>query len=84
MREIMTQLIKPDYYKAPNNQNLQVMDVIKGWNLHCNFYLANAIKYILRFKATSKAKRIEDLQKAITYLTFEIEALREIKEVNND
>lgn len=46
-------------------------DVIRDWGL--NFNKGNALKYIAR--AGKKNDEIEDLQKAIQYLEFEIEYL---------
>lgn len=46
-------------------------DVIREWGL--NFNLGSAIKYISR--AGRKGDKIEDLQKAVQFLEFEIEAL---------
>jgi hypothetical protein len=48
------------------NLNIECIDVVR----HMNFNLGNAIKYIWR--ADSKGKRLEDLQKAIWYLNDEI------------
>lgn len=48
-------------------------DVIREWGL--NFNLGSAVKYISR--AGRKGDKIEDLQKAVQFLKFEIEALEE-------
>jgi hypothetical protein len=47
--------------------------VIRDWDL--NFNLGSAVKYIAR--AGRKDDKIEDLAKAIQYLHFEIEAIKE-------
>ena len=47
--------------------------VIGDWDL--NFNLGSAVKYIAR--AGRKDDKIEDLAKAIQYLHFEIEAIKE-------
>ena len=46
--------------------------VIEDWDL--DFYLGNAVKYISR--AGRKGPAIDDLQKAVQYLYFEIEKLQ--------
>ena len=48
---------------------MQCKDVIEAFDL--GFNLGNVIKYVLR--AGKKDDKIADLQKAIQYLTFEIE-----------
>ena len=56
----------PTYYKRGS---IQVWDFIRDQEL--NFHLGNAIKYICR--ADHKYDDIEDLSKAIHYLSNEIE-----------
>ena len=56
----------PNYYRRGS---VQVWDFIRDQNL--NFHLGNAIKYICR--ADHKHDDIEDLSKAIHYLSNEIE-----------
>jgi hypothetical protein len=56
----------PKYYRRGS---IQVWDFIRDQNL--NFHLGNAIKYICR--ADHKYDDIEDLSKAIHYLSNEIE-----------
>lgn len=72
--------IRPAYYSAPNNPRLRVQNVIEGWNFHKNFYIGNVIKYILRDKHDTPEGRIEDLNKATTYIAMEIENIK--KEYN--
>jgi len=57
----------PEYYKRGS---IQVWDFIRDQEL--NFHLGNAIKYICR--ADHKYDDIEDLSKAIHYLSNEIES----------
>lgn len=66
--------INPNYYFGTNG--LETRTVIEEFNL--NFNKGNAVKYILRSgkKTLYHEGVIEDLQKAITYLTFEIERLK--------
>jgi hypothetical protein len=61
--------IRPEHYKVGK---YEPKDVIRDWDL--NFNKGNAIKYIAR--AGRKNDEIEDLQKAIQYLQFEIDYLR--------
>jgi hypothetical protein len=56
----------PDYYKRGS---LDVWDFIRDQGL--NFHLGNAIKYICR--AGYKDSKIDDLAKAIHYLSNELE-----------
>jgi hypothetical protein len=56
----------PSYYKRGS---IQVWDFIRDQGL--NFHLGNAIKYICR--AGYKESKIDDLKKAIHYLTNELE-----------
>lgn len=57
----------PSHYIASNG--LQVRTVIESFEL--GFNLGNVIKYTLR--AGKKGNKVQDLQKAVEYLTFEIE-----------
>ncbi len=43
---------------------------------HMTFCLGNAIKYLWRQGKKDPERRVEDLEKARQYLTFEIERLR--------
>lgn len=71
------QHIRPNYYIAPNNANLSVQKVIEAWNLHKNFYVANVVKYVLREQKQSTPEgRINDLQKAATYIAMEIDNIK--------
>lgn len=51
------------------------IEVVEAWGL--NFYRANALKYIARAgkKDTTKEGTIKDLEKAISYLRREVNAL---------
>ena len=59
----------PQYYKRGS---IEVWDFIRDQSL--NYHLGNAIKYICR--AGYKDDPIEDLKKAIHYLTNELEHVR--------
>ncbi len=65
----MDNINHPAHYKG---NNLECIQVIEAFDL--GFCLGNAIKYILR--AGKKGCRKEDLQKAIWYLTHELEDSR--------
>jgi len=61
----------PDYYKRGR---ADVWDFIRDQGL--NFHLGNAIKYICR--AGHKDSKIQDLEKAIHYLTNELDNEKDI------
>lgn len=63
----------PNHYLA--NTGHEVIDVIQAWNM--NFNKGNAIKYIARSGKKDPAKTIEDLEKAIFYLNYEINSLKQ-------
>jgi hypothetical protein len=65
-------LARPSYY---TRGTIEVWDFIRDQEL--NYFLGNAIKYICR--AGYKDCRIEDLQKAITYLEKELENVTAIE-----
>ena len=67
--------IRPDHYGGDQNP-FEPIKVIQHYNL--NFERGNAIKYILR--AGKKNDEIEDLEKAATYLKFEIDKLKRRKQ----
>jgi translation initiation factor 2B subunit (eIF-2B alpha/beta/delta family) len=70
------QVVKPDHYQGKGG--LQAIDVIEAFGL--GFSLGNVIKYVLR--AGKKEDRLQDLEKAMEYLKFEIENTKRIvKEV---
>ena len=56
----------PSHY---NQGKYEVIDVINDWNL--NFNLGNVVKYVAR--AEYKNNAIEDLEKAMFYLNYEIQ-----------
>jgi len=49
--------------------------VINSW--HLNFNLGNALKYIAR--CDYKGQKVDDLQKAITYLQWEVDKCQDQK-----
>lgn len=64
MNDIIT---KPSHY---TDGKIEVIDFIQDKQL--NFSRGNAIKYICRAGKKDPNKEIEDLQKAIQYIKFEI------------
>ena len=65
----VTTFYNPPYY---NRGKIQVWDFIRDQEL--NYHLGNAVKYVCR--AGHKGDSLEDLDKAIHYLTNERDALR--------
>ena len=63
----------PDHYLK--NTGHEVIDVINAWKL--NFELGNAVKYIARAGKKNKEKTEEDLRKALWFINFEIDELKE-------
>ena len=61
----------PDHYNK-GNPVYEPYKVIREWG--CNFNIGSAIKYLARYNA--KWNPIEDLKKAIKYIEFEIDALK--------
>lgn len=60
--------MRPPYYGGEDSP-YEVVKVIRAWGL--NFQTGNALKYIARAGKKDKSKRLEDVQKAITYLQIE-------------
>ncbi len=58
--------VSPDHYKGSGG--IQAIDVIEQFGL--NYRLGNVVKYLLR--AGKKDDRLQDLQKALAYLTREV------------
>ena len=57
----------PDHYQSGK---IEAIDLISSFNL--NFAMGNALKYILRAGKKPSSSKIEDIQKAIWYLQYEI------------
>ena len=66
-------VVHPSHY---NQGKYEVIDVINDWRL--NFNLGNVIKYVAR--ADYKNNAIEDLEKAMFYLQYEINARKNKEE----
>ena len=65
------QVKKPKHYAE--GRKYEPKDVIRDWGL--NFNLGSAVKYLAR--AGRKDDIIQDLSKAIEYIQFEIDAIKE-------
>lgn len=68
-------MIRPDYY-TPDSA-YEPRKVIKSWGLDWN--LGNAVKYIARCGKKANNSKLIDLEKAMTYIGFEIEDDNEVK-----
>ena len=68
-------LIRPDYYNP--DSDYEPRKVIKAWGLDWN--LGNALKYIARCGKKANNSKLIDLEKAMTYIGFEIEDDNEVK-----
>ena len=68
-------LIRPDYYNP--DSAYEPRKVIKAWGLGWN--LGNALKYIARCGKKANNSKLIDLEKAMTYIGFEIEDDNEVK-----
>lgn len=65
----------PSHY---TDGKIEVADYIA--DKHFDFFLGNAIKYISRAGKKDPTKHIEDLEKAIWYINYEIKMLKEAQE----
>jgi len=61
----------PSHYAE--GRRYETIDVIEDWNL--GFRIGNAVKYLSRAGRKDPSKTVEDLKKAIWYVSREIEAL---------
>lgn len=66
----------PSHYAA--GRKYEPRKVISDWGL--NFNLGNGVKYISR--ADREGDAIQDLEKAIQYIQFELEELKEVRDQN--
>ena len=62
----------PDHY---NSGKIEVIDFIKSLGLHEDFCIANAIKYLSRYK--HKGDPVGDLKKAKWYIDYIIKEMEE-------
>ena len=68
-------MIRPGYYNPDSSYDPR--KVIKAWGLDWN--LGNALKYIARCGKKTNNSKLIDLEKAMTYIGFEIEDDNEVK-----
>lgn len=68
-----TTQVRPDHYGGPANPH-EPIKIIEHYGL--NFSLGNSLKYILRAGKKDASRTVEDLEKARTYLDFEIARLK--------
>lgn len=68
-------MIRPCYYNP--DSVYEPRKVIKAWGLDWN--LGNALKYIARCGKKANNSKLIDLEKAMTYIGFEIEDDNEVK-----
>ena len=68
-------MIRPGYYNP--DSAYEPRKVIKDWGLDWN--LGNALKYIARCGKKANNSKLIDLEKAMTYIGFEIEDDNEVK-----
>jgi len=61
------------------DSGFEVIDVVNAWDL--NFQLSNAIKYIARAGKKEPKKVVQDLEKAIWYIKYEIDRININKSV---
>ena len=67
--------VRPDYYNP--DSDYEPRNVIKAWGLDWN--LGNALKYIARCGKKENNSKLIDLEKAMTYIGFEIQDDNEVK-----
>lgn len=67
-------VIAPTYY---TRGGIECFDVIDAWGL--NYYMGCALKYIARCGFKDGADSVSDLEKAVSYLTREIERVKKSK-----
>lgn len=62
----------PDHYMKDSGH--EVIDVINAWKL--DFDLGNAVKYIGRAGKKNPERVVEDLEKAVWYITHKIKSIK--------
>lgn len=73
----MSKVDHPDHYGGKDNP-YEAIQVIEAWDL--NFHLGNVVKYISR--AGKKGEGLEDLEKALWYLSRHVENVQNIGDNN--
>jgi len=70
----MNNNIRPAHYEADDNNPYEVIKIIQHYNL--SFEIGNCLKYSIRAGKKDPDKHVEDLEKAIQYLQFEIDKIK--------
>lgn len=65
----------PDHYKFGENNQYEVVEVCEAWGLDKDAYLFNVVKYVARAGKKDINKEVEDLKKAMFYLSRKINNL---------
>lgn len=71
----MSVVTHPPHYTTGK---IEVIEAIEDWKL--TYHRGNAVKYVARAGKKDPGKEIEDLEKAVWYLTRDIENLKAAKE----
>lgn len=71
-------VLRPTHYGGKDNP-YEVFKVLKAWGLDKCFHLGNVIKYVARAGKKNPEKEIEDLEKAVVYLQYKIQTLKDKK-----
>lgn len=66
----------PEHYGGESNP-FEVIKIIEHY--HLDFHIGNAVKYSIRAGKKDPSKEIEDLEKAVWYLSRKINKLKEKK-----
>lgn len=69
----------PDHYKFGENNQYEVVEVCEAWGLDKDAYLFNVVKYVARAGKKDINKEVEDLKKAMFYLSRKINNLEKNK-----
>lgn len=73
------QAVMKDMVSHPPHYNMgkiEVIEAIEDWKL--SYHRGNAVKYLARAGRKSSATTVEDLRKAIWYISREIELLEQV------
>ena len=69
-----------NYYKK-NGDSIECIDYIESHNLGKGFNRGNIIKYVTRAGEKNKDTEIEDLEKALAYVNYELARLKNEKNI---
>ena len=74
MRELLEERIIPERYKSREVAGMDVIDLVKHWNL--DFNEGNILKYLLR----DKGQDLKDMEKIADYATRQANHIRKQKD----